>query len=278
MKIAVLGSTGMLGSMLVKYLGEYFKVETPRFDATTLYNKDLEKTITGCQWIINAIGAIPQRCTDEFKFRKLNACFPARLARAAENTGSKVIQIATDCIYDGKRGDYTEADAASPTNHRGRTDIYADSKLQGEIVSENMFHIRCSIVGPETHGKSLLGWFLNQPSNSTVQGYINHLWNGVTTLHFAKICEGIIIYDLSMPHIQHLVPADSVSKYDLLKLFARFFNREDIEIEKKVAIRSVYRNLATNNNILNSKLWEPAGYSWPPTIAQMIKELGEYVK
>ena len=272
MKLAVLGSTGMLGSMLVGYLGAYFKVETPIFDATTLYDEELRKTISGCQWVINAIGAIPQRCKDDFKFRKLNACFPARLARAAENTGSKVIQIATDCIYDGKRGDYTEADAASPV------DIYGDSKLQGEIVSDNMFHLRCSIIGPETHGKSLLGWFLNQPRNATIQGYINHKWNGITTLHFAKICEGIFIYDLPLPHIQHIVPADSISKYDLLLLFAKYFNREDIIIERKVARHSVYRTLATTNNILNSKLWEQAGYSWPPTIAQMIEELGEYVK
>ena len=157
MKIAVLGSTGMLGSMLVRYFGEYFKVETPRFDATTTFGGELENVIKDCQWVLNAIGAIPQRCTDDFKFRKLNACFPARLARAAENTGSKVLQIATDCIYDGKRGNYTEADAASPTDHRGRTDIYGDSKLQGEIVSDNMYHLRCSIIGPETHGKSLLG-------------------------------------------------------------------------------------------------------------------------
>ena len=272
MRIAVLGSTGMLGSMVVKYLGEYFKVETPHFDATTTFDGELEKTIKDCQWVINAIGAIPQRCEDDFRFRNLNACFPARLARAAENTGSRIIQIATDCIYDGKRGDYTEADAATPDT------VYGDTKLQGEIVSDNMFHLRCSIIGPETHGKSLLGWFLNQPRGATIEGYINHKWNGITTLHFAKICEGIIIYDVPLPHIQHIVPADSISKYDLLLLFAKYFNREDIIIERKVARHSVYRNLATTNNILNSKLWDLAGYSWPPTITQMIEELGEYVK
>jgi len=189
-----------------------------------------------------------------------------------------VIQIATDCIYDGKRGDYSEADAASPTNHRGKLDIYAATKLNGEIISDNMRHLRCSIVGPETHGKSLFGWFINQPRGATVQGYINHNWNGITTLHFAKICEGIITYNLPLPHIQHVIPGDSVSKYDLLCMFARNFGRDDITIERKVATRSVNRTLATTNNLLNAKLWALAGYPWPPTIAQMVEELREYVR
>ena len=278
MKIAVLGSTGMLGSMVAGYLGKNFEVVTPEFDAMAPDNGRLKTIIQDCQWVINAIGAIPQRCKDTPRFVALNANFPARLALAAENTGNKVIQIATDCIYDGKRGDYTEVDAASPTNHRGKPDIYADSKLQGEIISDNMFHLRCSIVGPETHGESLLGWFLNQPRGATIEGFINHKWNGITTLHFAKICEGIITYDLPLPPFQHVIPADSVSKYDLLQLFARNFGRDDITIDRKMATRSVYRTLATTDSILNSKLWALAGYPWPPTIPQMIEELREYVK
>jgi len=271
MKIAILGSTGMLGSMVASYLGKNFNVETPLFDATS-YTTDLCKTLSGYQWVINAIGKIPQRCKDDSLFRRVNAGFPFRLANVAETLGINVIQIATDCIYDGKSGDYTEADAASPK------DIYAKTKLEGEVKSDNMFHLRCSIVGPETHSKSLLGWFLNQQLGTTIEGYINHRWNGITTLHFAKIVEGIIAYNLPLPHIQHVVPTDAVSKCELLEHFARVFGRGDITIKRKAAIRSINRTLATTNNILNSKLWVLAGYPWPPTIVQMIEELGRYMK
>jgi len=271
MKIAVLGATGMLGSMLVRYLGKNFSVETPRLDAAS-FDTNLVTALKDYQWVINAIGKIPQCCKDNSQFWKVNAGFPFRLAKVAETLNTNVIQIATDCIYDGKRGDYTEADVASPR------DIYGRSKLEGEIVSDNMHHIRCSIVGPETHGKSLLGWFLNQPKGAEINGYVNHLWNGVTTLHFAKICEGIIVYNLPLPHIQHLVPGDCVSKFELLELFAKYFDREDINITRKVAAHGVNRTLATTDNALNSKLWSSAGYAWPPPIAQMVKELKEYVK
>jgi len=269
MKIAVLGSTGMLGSMLVKHLNG---VETPQLDASAPFNSELVKTLKDYQWIINAIGKIPQRCSSDFEFWKVNAGFPYRLANVAETLNINVIQIATDCIYDGKRGDYTELDAANPP------DVYGKSKLQGEVVSHNMSHIRCSIVGPETHGKSLLGWFLNQPPGADIKGYTNHYWNGVTTLHFAKVCQGIISYNLPLPHIHHLVPADRVSKCELLHLFAKEFGREDIEIEAVDDVRSANRTLATVDPVLNMKLWALAGYSKPPTIAQMIKELAEFVK
>lgn len=270
MKIAVLGSTGMLGSMLVKQLNG--DVETPQLDAAEPFNDGLVKTLADYQWIINAIGAIPQRCKDDFKFWKVNAGFPWRLANAAVTVNAEVIQIATDCVYDGKRGDYTEADAVSPT------DIYSRTKVQGEVKSPNMHHIRCSVTGPETHGKSLLGWFLSQPPGATINGYTNHLWNGVTTLHFAKVCQGVINYGLPLPHIQHLVPADNASKYELLRLFRCFFDRRDITIDMVEAPKDINRTLATTDPVLNQKLWALAGYSKPPTVAQMVKELAEVMK
>lgn len=269
MKIAVLGSTGMLGSMLRCYLNDS---ETIRLDASGPVNSNLSRQLADYDWVINAIGKIPQRCDDETEMRKVNAGFPWRLANVAKTLNINVIQIATDCVYDGKRGDYTELDATHPI------DVYGRSKLEGEVASNNMHHIRCSIVGPEVHGKSLLGWFLSQPMGVTVNGYTNHHWNGVTTLHFAKVCQGIINYNLPMPHIQHLVPADSVSKYELLKLFVREFDHEDINVKPVDDIRSTNRTLATVDPVLNMKLWALAGYPKPPTIAQMIKELAEYLK
>lgn len=273
MKIAVLGSTGMLGSMLVKHLNG--DIETPKLDASIPFNTELVKTLKDYQWIINAIGAIPQRCDDDFAFWKVNAGFPWRLAKVSETLNVNVIQIATDCVYDGQRGDYTELDVPNPEKIKdAKQRIYGKTKLEGEVASHNMSHIRCSIVGPETHGKSLLSWFL---SERKVTGFTNCQWNGVTTLHFAKVCQGIINYGLPMPHIHHLVPADSVSKYELLKLFKRYFATKTV-IEKGEALRGENRTLATVDPILNMKLWALAGYSKPPTIAQMIKELAEYVK
>ena len=278
MKVAVLGATGMLGSMLVRYLSKHFEVVATARDegykppsGVELRYLDVEdknglvEAVKGCQRVINAIGSIPQRVNSATEFMRVNALLPVRLAEVAE----QVIQVTTDCVFSGDRGDYTELDKPMPT------DAYGESKAQGEVRSSNMHSLRCSLVGPETHGKSLLGWFLSQPEGATIQGYANHYWNGITTLHFARICRGIIENSIELPHLQHIVPADSVSKYKLLKLFAREFGREDIVIQPVAPAKPVHRTLATHNNRFDRELWKAAGYDYLPTIARMIKELGE---
>ena len=41
----------------------------------------------------------------------------------------------------------------------------------------------------------LLEWVLNHPKGSVLNGYSHHIWNGVTTLQFAKICKAVIEND-----------------------------------------------------------------------------------
>lgn len=269
MKIAVLGVTGMLGSMLVDYLGEYYDIVAPtrsQYDAIKSEDSQLKKVTKGCDWIINAIGSIPQRIENEQRMILTNAFFPTRLAKL----NIPVIQIATDCVYSGVVGNYTEDYKPDPI------DLYGKTKYEGEVPEFK--HIRCSIVGPESHGKSLLGWFLNLPRKTIVNGYRNHIWNGVTTFHFAKICRAMIENDIKLGRIVHLMPIDIVNKYELLVDFAGEFNREDITIVPVDAETSINRSLATIYPGANKYLWECAGYKEPPTIRQMIKELAEYMK
>ena len=271
MKIAVLGATGMLGSMLVKYLSDYYTIIAPtrsQFDAIKSEDGQLKKVIKDCDWVINAIGSIPQRCNDYQEMILTNSFFPTRLAKL----GIPVIQIATDCAYSGREpGGMKEDYSPDPI------DIYGTTKYQGEKVP-GLHYIRCSIVGTESHGRSLLGWFLNQPEKAVINGYRNHKWNGITTLHFAKICRGMIENDIKLSQLVHLIPADVKSKYELLVDLAREFNREDITIVPVDDLTPINRSLATIYPAANRQLWEYAGYPEPPTIRQMIKELAEYVK
>ena len=121
--------------------------------------------------------------------------------------------------------------------------------------------------------KFLLAWFLGQPQNTTVSGYINHRWNGVTTLHFAKLCHGIITQNIDLPHWQHIVPAGEVTKYELLQCFAQYFRREDISITPGKATVIIDRTLKTTSKPSNQALWAAAGYSQPLSIPEMIAEL-----
>ncbi len=287
-KILVLGKDGMLGTMVSKYftsLNEYEVYLTSRRDDFTVFNDNVRKfdvskdsleiliNEINPEFLINCIGIIKPEINEDNKESiekaiNINTYFPLEISQLSKNMNFKYIQIGTDCVFSGEVGDYLE-DASQDAN-----DIYGKTKIGGETEHADKYILRGSIVGPESgDGKSLLNWFLSQNSNK-VNGFSDHMWNGITTLNFAKIVDGMIKNNNFNIHTQHVVPKDEVSKYDLLIYFKKYFD-VDVIIEKSNSSNSVNRSLKTNNQDENIKLWEDAGYSSVPSIEENIKELSE---
>jgi len=227
--------------------------------------------------IVNCVGVTKQKINsskldDCQSAIKVNSLFPYKLARIGEKESCKVIQIATDCVFSGNVGQYSEFSQHDPS------DIYGKSKSLGEIESENFLNLRVSIIGTELRGhKSLLDWVRLNNSNS-INGYENHTWNGITTLAYSKIVSGIISNDLDLYGTFHIVPSDSVSKYELVKLIARIFRKTEIEIVRTSASESINRTLSTNFPLVNSNLWLQAGYTEIPKIETLLSELSEWIE
>lgn len=265
MKILVLGAGGMLGHKVAQEFGDLDLIAPTRqeFDAT---KDDLKQFGLGEEdYIINCIGGIPQKGKTNQEMISLNANFPRVLAQQPQ----RVLQIATDCVYSGLDGGYSEISVKDPNS------VYGASKASGEVRSPNFMHIRTSIVGPELSSKqSLFEWVRNQPEGATVMGYANHRWNGVTTEAFAKIARGIITNGLFRPTTQHLIPADSVSKAELIRLIAKRTGRDDLNIVPQIVPQAVDRTLKTMNKERNLAFWNAGGYARPPRIAEMIGEMG----
>jgi dTDP-4-dehydrorhamnose reductase len=283
-KIVILGVSGMLGSVVFDFFSKNAQknnlkvigVDRKTLDAQNFEISQLEKLLTGASFVINCIGIIKPYIKDDNAFEtkraiEVNSLFPHKLALVAEKTGARVLQIATDCVYDGAKGLYIESDK------HNALDVYGKSKSLGEVYSNNLLNIRCSIIGPEVKGKvSLLEWFLGQNQGVQVNGFTNHLWNGVTTLAFAKICLGIIKENIKFNHLQHIVPQDIVTKANMLHTFAKAYNRADIKINEVKAGVVIDRTLATSNKQINDEIWLAGGYKHIPTVAEMIKEIANY--
>lgn len=206
-------------------------------------------------YIINCIGIIKPYCKDDDpigvkKAMVVNSIFSHKLNDFLFKTKVKIIQIATDCVYSGKKGNYKEDDL------HDALDVYGKTKSLGEIFNGNFLNIRCSIIGPERKNKlSLLEWFLNQKDGSEIQGFSHHKWNGVTTLQFAQLCEKIINKDffdklIKISHTHHFVPNNSVTKFELLNTFKEVFHK-DINIKKVNNVGlAVDRRLSTKFSLL----------------------------
>lgn len=280
--VLVLGTTGMLGSMVYDQLRRIdgLTVRAAARSAgdpgTATIDAELDTPdLAAIDWVVNCIGIIKPYIHDDNRAEvrraiQVNSLFPMRLAEAAERTAARVIQIATDCVYSGKEGMYGERAA------HDATDAYGKTKSLGEVSSDRMIHLRCSIIGPERHGfVSLLEWFRKQGAGAKLNGYRNHKWNGVTTMHFAKLCAAILKgFDIPAgPH--HIVPTGDITKANLLRSFAKHFKRGDVVITDVDAPVVIDRRLSTETPEVSAALWRAAGYEQPPTVDQMVAELAE---
>lgn len=290
MRIAVLGGTGMLGSMLVDYLSRRHEVvATYRDDSISRCNNQnvewykylaedsrsrnmgmLLDILEDCTLIVNAIGVIKQRATTVANMQAVNTTFPNFLRSASYYHKAIVVNIATDCVFSGLRGLYGENDQHTPS------DAYGQSKSCGEVKDEHWFNLRCSIIGIENRNPpvSLLSKYL---AGMIHEGYTNHLWNGITTLAYTRICGGLAECKAFnyFKNVQHLIPADNVNKYELLKIAKVHFNSEHY-IKPVICKEVIDRRLRTNYPELNKTLWKIGGYSEVPTIGYLVKELAEY--
>ena len=204
MKVLVLGHKGMLGHMVTRYLRDN-KVEVVTSDAR--WPESPFKSDMKLDYVINCIGAIPQR-TKSFD---INWHLPIWLDF---NSPCRVIHPGTDCEMDD--------------------DFYGVSK---KIASDYLVNhgvntkiIKTSIIGHELESAdSLLDWFLT--TEGTVSGYTKAMWNGNTTLEWAKFCDELMLMWDSQ-EIENVIQSDCISKYDLLMKMKDIYGGNVTKIRK----------------------------------------------
>lgn len=180
-------------------------------------------TAGGFDAAVNCIGVLNMSAErDKLSAVLMNSALPHLLADAAADTSTRIIHMSTDCVFSGKRGGYTEADTPD-----GDT-FYDRSKALGELNDAKNVTLRNSIIGPDINpdGIGLLNWFLLQ--DSEVNGFTRAIWTGQTTLQLAKTIEAAAREEVS--GIINAVPETSISKYELLKLFNRYFRGNRLRI------------------------------------------------
>lgn len=287
--VAIIAPTGMLGSMVYNVLKDRYKLillyrnkehlkildkvyggvskhKTIQFDLSNLFQMYIDSRFRGSDKllfekigdvdaVINCSGVIkPYVNQNPALTFFVNSAFPHLLSQIYKE---KLIQITTDCVFNGITGvSYNEHSPKSPN------DLYGLSKSLGEPVGQSLI-LRTSIIGPETHGfVSLISWL--QKQKGEVSGFTNHFWNGITTKEFALICDEIISNREKHPKhgLFHILSTD-MTKYEMLVRLKEKY-KLDVTI-KPVKVNKIDRRLRTVYE-LNKKLKIPS-------FNEMIKEL-----
>ena len=208
----LLGSRGMLGSCLMRYIpstpaaGQWrlSGYDLPDVDVADpasveeLFVREKPSVVVNCAAYTNVDGAE----TDPDAAFRVNAAAPEILARAAAASAALLVHISTDFIFDGNHpGPYRENDAPNPLS------VYARSKLLGEkavvaIAPQHLIIRTAWLYGP--NGKNFVDTILqiardtgtlkvvdDQAGSPTFTGFLaEYLWKLVA-------CEARGIYNVA---------------------------------------------------------------------------------
>ena len=278
MKILILGITGMLGSILFNEYSkrrDLFVFGTTRnnlppscfnfLDSKIIRNihadniNDIENLckLIKPDLVINCIGLIKQLSLSNKTLQaiSINSLLPHQLVQISKIVGSKFLHISTDCVFDGKRGNYSEEDPSDAV------DLYGRTKFLGEVADLNGITLRTSIVGHELNSKyGLLEWFLSQ--SNVINGYTNAIFSGLTTYELSKVIIDYVVPAWDSLNGLYHVASEPISKFELLKLFQATY-------EKEILIKE--QNSFVINRSLNAKKFNSLVNYCPPCWSDMVK-------
>ena len=272
MKVLVFGSSGLLGYSLIEELKKSFEVvgttrkisdkhKTSYYFVEDILCMDLlEQCISDVEpeVAINCISLRDINSANPDQLRHVFSDFPKNLSDLSLKYNFRLVQISSDAVFSGKKGNYIEQDIPDPI------DNYGIAKLEGESLSENSLIIRTSLIGHSINGESgLLDWFIKQKKCTL---YKNAIFSGLPVNEISRIISKYFIKDKNLTGIFH-ISSNPISKYDLLSIV-----KEKYKLNIKIASDEDYK---IDRSLNSSKFQKFTGYrikSWNDMISTMREE------
>jgi len=190
---------------------------------------------------------------DPLEFIPIYALLPHVLANFCSHFSARLIQISSDGVFSGDRGNYSEEDAPNST------DLYGRSKLLGEVIDRGHITLRTSMIGHDPKLQNgLVNWFLNQ--KGTCPGFLEAIFSGFPVTVLARIIRD---YVLPYPKLEGLynLAAAPISKFDLLQLIAEIYNTN---------VTVIPDNSMKINRSLNASIFNAKTHYTPPSWVELI--------
>ncbi|MDQ3750548.1 MAG: SDR family oxidoreductase [Acidobacteriota bacterium] len=280
MKILIIGGGGMLGHKLIQVWQKTYDVWTTvrnkfqHYERYKIYKRErtfenvniqnislVKETIEQIRpnVVVNAVGVIKQvpLAKNVIATLSINSIFPHQLSELSEEFQFRLINISTDCVFSGEKGNYSESDLAD--SH----DLYGKSKNLGEVVTGNCLTLRTSIIGRELEtAHSLVEWFLSNRGKS-VKGFVYAIYTGFPTIVLADILSNLIENYPNLCGLYH-VSSEPINKYNLLSLINEAY-RAEIDIEP-------FEDFVIDRSLDSNKFREATGFE-PTNWKEMIKRM-----
>ena len=276
MNILIIGATGLLGQSLFhgmqgtnnKIYGTIRNKNLKKFFPLNMQDNLIEignvlsmteldsllNTIN-INLVINCISVSSINTQSREVINAIFAEFPHKLGELCKRNNIRLIQISSDGVFSGKKGNYSEIDTPDPV------DLYGHAKLKGELSGNGQVTLRTSMIGHDPIKRGgLLEWFLSQ---KTCTLYSNYIFSGIPTNELALIIRDWVVPRPNLHGLYH-ISGEPISKHDLLKLISEKYETKTTIIKDD--------SVKINRSLSSNKFLKDTGYrapSWPTLIDNM---------
>lgn len=240
MKVVVTGSSGMLGSNLVKTLVEKGKYEVYaldindkiKIDGSNFIKIDLTDTNSVNEILSNIMPDIIIHCAalvdvdycemHKEKCYNIHVIATKNLVDFSKGKDIKFIYISTDAVYGSKEGNFKEGDSLNPINYYAETKILAEKIVQ-EIIDFIVLRVNIYGINFQEGKLSLVEWFIDKlKKKEQITGFKDVIFNPITVNNLSEIIIETIEKDIK--GIINIGGSENINKYDFGKKVAKIFN------------------------------------------------------
>lgn len=248
LKIAITGSTGLIGSRIIELLKddfEFIELIWPQFDVAKKDQvwRNLKNLKFDIFFHLAAYTNVDTGDQEKKLAYSINVTGTKNVFEIVRDRKKKFIYVSTDFIFDGKHPPYYENSKPNPLSY------YAQTKYEGE-----------KIVNPPAGGQTMIVRYSYpyragfEPKRDFVRT-VKHLLGNKKTL--LMVTDSLItptfiddivfamkyLFTYFSPEIYHIVGGDSLSPYDAGKLIAKTF-RLDTSLVQPISYKEYFKNKA----------------------------------
>ena len=286
MKILVIGKNGQLGKSINKVItntkqeNEYIFTGTEDLDLSKETNINSYFNDNNFDAIINcaAYTNVDKAAEDIVFANQINNLAVAQLSSIAKKQKSKLIQISTDYVFDGKSNKpYTENDPVNPINAYGKTKLAGEQAILKEM-SNNAIIIRTSSLYSE-FGNNFVNTMLKLGKERDDLTVVNDQIGSPT---YATDLASVILFIIQSKHffsenqetqIYHYSNEDNCTWYEfaeeIFKLTNIKCNLSSISTEQYLTKAKRPRNTVMNKDKI-SKAFKIDNFNWKNSLKRCL--------
>jgi dTDP-4-dehydrorhamnose reductase len=192
----------------------------------------------------------------------VNAQPCVELAAVANQTDATLVLVSTDAVFDGKTGNYREADEPGPVNAYARSKLAAEELVAGR--TKKWVVVRANLFGWNGQQKnSLSEWIVQELSaGRTITGFEDVVFAPLLASDLGQLLVEIVRQGIS--GLYHAGARDAMSKYEFAQLLAAIFGFDDGLIRKgRLAASKLTAPRPLRTSLISAKLAADLGRPMP---------------